>query len=83
MLNAMLNAEAPLWLNLIIFAALGWLGWTTKKLRDRVNTHAESIGAIDQWADVVDENLAQFRRPRPPPKKPSTLVRGFDRPRGY
>ncbi len=83
MLNAMLNAEAPLWLNLIIVAALGWLGWTTKRLRDRVKMHADSIGAIDQWADVVDENLAQFRRPRRPPTKPNTLVRGFDRPRGY
>ena len=81
-MEAILNAEAPLWLTLTVVFTLGWLGWTTKKLNDRLNAHAEAISACDEWADVVDGELSQLERPRQPPKI-STTVRGSDRPRGY
>lgn len=84
MLNALLEAETPLWLTVLITGIpLAWLAWGLKKLNDKIDTHSESIGAFDEWADIVDDKLAQLERQTPPPKKPSTLLRGIYRPRGY
>ena len=84
MLNALLEAETPLWVTLLIIGIpLGWLALGMKSLHDKINRHSVSIGAFDEWADVVDEKLAQFARPTSPPKKPVALFRGLDRPRGY
>lgn len=69
-----LTAATPVWLSLLVIAALAAVAWQLWSLIKRIDRHAESIAHMDAWADMVDENLTSLqdrvRRPPPPPPPP-------------
>lgn len=55
-----LTVSTPLWLSLCLLAACIALAWQLHLAVKRLNRHAESIAHMDEWADSVDQSLAQF-----------------------
>ena len=72
MFNALswLTAATPVWLSLVVIAALGAVAWQLWQTIKRVDRHAQSIAHMDEWADVVDQSLTRIeertRRASPP-----------------
>lgn len=55
-----LTAGTPVWLTLGLMALLGAVLWQMWKIMKRIDRHAESIAHMDEWADAVDQTLAQI-----------------------
>lgn len=72
-----LGAATPVWLSMLLIAALGVVAWQLWAIVRRIDRHAQSISHMDEWADVVDHSLARLeersRRPAPAPaSRPAT-----------
>lgn len=69
-----LGAATPVWLSLCLIAACGGLAWQLYRTVKRIDRHAQSIGNMDEWADMVDQSLREMqdrgRRYAPPPPPP-------------
>lgn len=55
-----LTGATPVWLTLCLIAAIGAAAWQLRVAVQRLNRHAESIAHMDEWADSVDQTLAQI-----------------------
>lgn len=70
-----LGAATPVWLSILLVAALGVVAWQLWAIVRRMDRHAQSIAHMDEWADVVDHSLARLeersRRPVAPAPNPS------------
>ena len=55
-----LTAGTPVWLSLCVIAACAALAWQFRVMVKRVDRHAKSIAHMDEWADAVDQSLAQI-----------------------
>lgn len=70
-----LGAATPVWLSILLVAALGVVAWQLWAIVRRMDRHAQSIAHMDEWADVVDHSLARLeeRSRRPvPASRPAT-----------
>lgn len=54
---------APVWVVFAVALVVAVpLFWCQRKLAIRVNHHAESIGNMDEWADVVEDKFQELDR---------------------
>lgn len=74
-----LLAATPIWLSLCLIAACAALAWQIHAAVKRLDRHAESIAHMDDWADSIDQTLAQIeqrnRRPFATVTTPGATVR--------
>ena len=50
----------PLWVSLLLAVACAALAWQLFVAVKRIDRHAQSIAHMDEWADSVDQTLAQI-----------------------
>lgn len=55
--QSFLTLHAPLWLCLLLLAAVAYLLLRQHAMARLLKQHAQSIGNMDAWADVTDERL--------------------------